>query len=92
MSFNKNLEEIESLLEKARKRYVKETTEKFMEELLNNNTYVLSEDEQQEIESSRDLTDEENNAFVQYLLEEGKSRNEVRLAKPIEIKEQKNEL
>ena len=91
MSFNQNLEEIESLLEKARKRYVKETTEKFMEELLNN-TYVLSEDEQREIESSHELTDEENNAFVQHLLEEGKRRCEVKLAKPIQLKEDSNNL
>ena len=83
MSFNKNCEEIDNLLNKARKRYVIEITEKFMDELHRNNS-VLKE-EQQEFETLQQLSAEENNKFIQHLLKEGKKRCEVKLAKPIEI-------
>ena len=90
MSFNKDLDEIENLLEKARKRYVVETTENLMEEIKKNNQTLR--EGKKEVEDLQELTDEENNAFVQHLLQEGKRRNEVKLAKPIIIKQEENNL
>ena len=75
-----NLEKVDKLINKLRNKYVKETTQLLQE--LENNRKTLIESEK---ETSQELTDEENNAFVQHLLEEGKRRNEVKLAKPIKI-------
>lgn len=84
MSFNKNLEEIEKLLEKARKRKLLQDIEMQKQEI-GKGTDILSNQKQVNIEKSTDMTDEENNRFVQHLLEEGKVRCQVKLAKPIEI-------
>ena len=75
-----NLGEVDKLINKLRNKYVKETTQLLQE--LENNRKTLIESEK---ETSQELTDEENNAYVKYLLEEGKRRNEVKLAKPIKI-------
>ena len=76
-----NLGEVDKLINKLRNKYVKETTEQLLQELQNNRKTLI----ESEKETSQELTDEENNAYVKYLLEEGKRRNEVKLAKPIKV-------
>jgi len=84
MSFDKNHKGKECLLKKVRDKHIAEQSVVDIEEITKN-TYVLSSREQENIEKSTYLTAEENNRFVQHLLEEGKIRCKVKLAKPIEI-------
>lgn len=86
---NSDINEIENLINKTRKRYIKETLESLSEEI-EKNRCILTEQEQQEIDSVHKLTDEENNALIQHLLEEGKKRNIVKLAKPIQVENEQN--